>query len=143
MLVHEIIELNARKTPDATAISDDRGGRYTWAQFNDAAETMADVMSAAGVGAGDTVALLARNSCEFYIVYIAANKLGAAFAPINYRFAPAEVTAVLQDSRPAMIVVEDPDQDIARHVMADLPDLRWHRLAVDLPSLGTPAMATP
>lgn len=136
MLVHEIIEINARKTPGETAISDDRGGRLSWAQFNDTAEQMASAMAAAGVRSGDTVALLARNSCEFYVVYIAASKLGAAFAPINYRFAPAEMTAVLRDSHPAMVILEDPDQDVARQVVSELPGLKWHRLDPTLPALS-------
>jgi long-chain acyl-CoA synthetase len=136
MLLHEIIEVYARKTPEKTAISDDRGGRFSWVQFNDTAEQMASSMAAAGVGRGDTVALLAKNSCDFYAVYIAANKLGAAFAPINYRFAPAEATAVLRDTRPAMVILEEPDELIAQHLVAELPGLRWHRLDATLTALS-------
>jgi long-chain acyl-CoA synthetase len=128
MLVHEIIELNARKAPARTAISDDQGVSYTWAEFDRAAELMAAGLAGLGVVAGDRVGLFSKNSCAFYVAYIATNKVGASLAPINYRFSPSEIRDVIADSSPAVVLVAESELPVVRDLMDALPDVRWRSL---------------
>ena len=58
----------------------------------------AGALAAAGVGAGDTVALLLRNDVAFADASLAGAKLGAAVLAINWHFRPDEVAYVLADS---------------------------------------------
>jgi long-chain acyl-CoA synthetase len=101
-----------------------------------------------GIGAGDRVALLLRNSIEFLEASIATAPLGASAVPINWHWRGDEIAHVLSDSGakalvvhadlwPAIapsvpeglaLIVVAPDEDGAAHSSeADLPDgaLRW------------------
>jgi long-chain acyl-CoA synthetase len=58
-----------------------------------------------GVGAGDRVALLLRNSVEFLEASIATVPLGASAVPINWHWRGEEIAHVLQDSGAKALVV--------------------------------------
>ena len=58
-----------------------------------------------GVGAGDRVALLMRNSIEFLEASIATVPLGASAVPINWHWRAEEIAHVLSDSEAKVLVV--------------------------------------
>src|ERR1700751_485299 len=58
-----------------------------------------------GVGAGDRIALLLRNSLEFLEASIATVPLGASAVPINWHWRGEEVAHVLGDSGANVLVV--------------------------------------
>jgi long-chain acyl-CoA synthetase len=72
-----------------------------------------------GVGAGDRVALLLRNSIEFVEASIATVPLGAAKVPINWHWRGEEVSYVLSDSRAKALVVHE---DLWPAIRAGVPD---------------------
>jgi long-chain acyl-CoA synthetase len=51
------------------------------------------------------VAALSRNQLEMFELLVGCNRLGALFAPINYRFSVSEIAYVLADSRPVVVCV--------------------------------------
>lgn len=55
---------------------------------------------------GDRLAVLAENCLEYFVLFSAAQKSGFILVPLNYRLAPAELNFMLDDSRPALILVE-------------------------------------
>src|SRR5205807_10168082 len=62
-------------------------------------------LAALGVGAGDRVALLLRNSLEFLETSIATVPLGASAVPINWHWRGEEIAHVLLDSGAKVLVV--------------------------------------
>jgi long-chain acyl-CoA synthetase len=72
-----------------------------------------------GVGAGDRVALLLRNSIELVEASIATVPLGAAKVPINWHWRGEEVAYVLSDSRAKALVVHE---DLWPAIRAGVPD---------------------
>jgi long-chain acyl-CoA synthetase len=58
-----------------------------------------------GVGAGDRVALLLRNSIEFLEASIATVPLGASAVPINWHWRGEEISHVLTDSASKVLIV--------------------------------------
>src|SRR5271165_4075375 len=62
-------------------------------------------LSELGVGAGDRVALLLRNSIEFLEASIATVPLGASAVPINWHWRGDEIAHVLSDSGAKALVV--------------------------------------
>jgi long-chain acyl-CoA synthetase len=58
-----------------------------------------------GVGAGDRIALLLRNSIEFLEASIATVPLGASAVPINWHWRGDEIAHVLTDSRAKVLVL--------------------------------------
>src|SRR5437588_2423493 len=74
-----------------------------------------------GVGAGDRVALLLRNSLEFLESSIATVPLGASAVPINWHWRGDEIAHVLRDRRAtALILHADLWPAIAEHVPDDV-----------------------
>src|ERR1700751_2527707 len=74
-----------------------------------------------GVGAGDRIALLLRNSLEFLESSIATVPLGASAVPINWHWRGDEIAHVLGDSRArALILHADLWPAIAQRVRNDV-----------------------
>jgi fatty-acyl-CoA synthase len=64
-----------------------------------------------GIGEGDRIAGLFRNSIEFFELFFAACKLGAVIAPFNYRFSPKELEYLQTDVSPGLFIYEGVFED--------------------------------
>jgi acyl-CoA synthetase (AMP-forming)/AMP-acid ligase II len=84
--------------------------RLSFAEWIRAADAVAAVMADRGVRPGDVVALWLPSSIDYAIAYAAAARVGAVATGINTRLGRNEITAILQRSRPALVVV-DPSLD--------------------------------
>ena len=92
-----LLETSARSYPDHDAVvTGDL--RLTYAQFNAAANQVAALLAAHGVGRGDRVALSCPNLPYFPIVYYGALKTGATVVPLNILLNEREVAYHLADS---------------------------------------------
>jgi long-chain acyl-CoA synthetase len=80
----------------------------TFAELDGRVRACAGAFAAAGVGRGDRVAYLGRSSVECFEVVLAAARLGALAVPISWRLTAEEVSGVLADAEPA-VVVAGPD----------------------------------
>lgn len=65
---------------------------------------VAGLLRARGVGEGDRVAALMKNSAAFIEIAFAASQVGAVLVPINFRLAPEEVDFILRDSGALMLM---------------------------------------
>jgi fatty-acyl-CoA synthase len=102
----------ARTTPSRVAI-DHLGRELTYAELDDASERLASSFLAHGLRRGDRVATLTGNSPEHVAVFFACAKAGLILAPLSWRLAPAELAYQLEDSEPALFLVEDEHLDLA------------------------------
>jgi long-subunit acyl-CoA synthetase (AMP-forming) len=80
--------------------------RLTWADYAAAVERLAGSLAAVGVGRGDRVAFFSRNRPELAICEVAALHLGAAGVALYATSSPETIEHVLEDSRPALLLVE-------------------------------------
>ncbi|HEY0135459.1 MAG TPA: AMP-binding protein, partial [Nannocystis sp.] len=95
----------ARLSPDALAVLDAADGRaWTFAEWDPPVCRTARLLQALGVGRGDRVAVLARNSVAFLELWLACGKLGAVLQPFNWRLTASELQALLADGDPAVLV---------------------------------------
>lgn len=85
-------------------------------------------LAAAGVGKGDRVALLMRNSLEFLYAWLGIARAGAISVPINTAMIGDALAYALSHSE-AVGVIADADLLAAVDEAGSFPDLRW-RLAV-------------
>jgi fatty-acyl-CoA synthase len=95
----------ARTTPARIAI-DHLGRELTYAELEDAAERLAASFRARGLRRGDRVATLTGNSPQHVAVFFACAKLGLILAPLSWRLAAPELAYQLDDSEPAVFLVE-------------------------------------
>lgn len=78
----------------------------TYAELGQRADQAAAAMMAAGVQAGDRVAVWASNRSDWIIAALGLQGAGAALVPVNTRFKPAETAYVLARSRARLLVAE-------------------------------------
>jgi acyl-CoA synthetase (AMP-forming)/AMP-acid ligase II len=110
-----VIEWRANTRPELTALVDDRGAAYTYAQLRAETERRAGGWAGLGVGSGDVVAVVAKNSADFLLHAFALMRAGATPAFVNWRLSPRELTEVLALVEPKAIAA---DAEFARLVSA-------------------------
>src|SRR6266568_5018385 len=112
-----VIEWRANVRPELTALVDDRGAAYTYVQLRAGTERQADGWAGLGVGSGDVVAVVAKNSADFLVHAFALMRAGATPAFVNWRLSPRELTEVLALVEPKAIAADAE--------FADLVEAAW------------------
>lgn len=90
----QIIDQAATRWPERTAIVSE-GRRLTYGVFYDSVLRLAAALRLDGVGPGEPVALISRNSSDFLLAEFAILKLGAVVVKINWRYTPDEIQYLL------------------------------------------------
>lgn len=102
----DLLRARARLTPQREALLElESGRRYSFADLNARACRAANFLSAAmGIRPGDRVALLAHNSVVYLDLLFAAARLGAIFAPLNWRLTVPELQYIIGDMEPRILL---------------------------------------
>ena len=77
---------------------------YTYARALQAADTLSERYAAAGYGYGQRVAVMLDNRAEFFLHFLALNKLGAGVVPVNSGFLPREIAYVINHSDACLVL---------------------------------------
>jgi len=107
----------ARIYPHRTAIVHGER-RYTYAQFLERTRRLASALAAAGIGKGDTVAILAPNIPEMLEAHNAVPALGAVLCPINTRLDAASVGFILRHSETKVVLIDREFSAVMRLALA-------------------------
>ena len=99
MLLGDILRKNARPELFGNKTALIFGDRtWTYAALNAYANQIANALLAEGVGKGDRVAALGRNSDLYVALYFALAKIGAIMVPVNFWYRSEEVRYTLDQS---------------------------------------------
>ena len=107
---YDWVSYHARQTPpERLAMIDWHSQRrFTYAQMQDRTARLAQALrQTMGVEQGGCVALLTNNTTDFLEVEFACLKLGAIFVPVNWRLTVPELTYILEDCTPTVLIYED------------------------------------
>ncbi|MDQ0483752.1 class I adenylate-forming enzyme family protein [Guptibacillus hwajinpoensis] len=106
MNIGSTMAMNARRHPDKEAIIyGDK--RYTYQEFNERVNQLANGLLSLNVQKGDKVALMMKNSDQYAICFYAAAKIGAVLVPINFRLVSREVRYILEQSDATFVFCDD------------------------------------
>ncbi len=113
--------------------------RVTWRALYENVNKTARVLRAAGVGKGDTFAILMKNHPEFLYALFAALSLGAVAVPIDPRSRGRKLGFQIKNTRCRAVLMADDLMAAFREVEKDVPGLRvagvtykpWHGVPVD------------
>lgn len=111
----DVCRENARRYPQAAAAVDG-DVRYTWPQFDARVDQVARLLASRGVSRGDRVLWLAQTSVRFLELLVACARLGAMICPANWRQSSEELSFVIEDFDPAVIVWQN--EEIGARVRA-------------------------
>ena len=120
------------------------GTTRTYEQLEDRTDRLAAGLAGLGVGDGDRVGVLDKNSAETMEVVIAAAKLGAVAVPLNWRLAVPELQQVIDDASAPVVVAHEEFGDAARSLQGPRAvlevggDASYERLIADHEPLGSP-----
>lgn len=79
----------------------------TYQQFDNNVARLAGGLRAAGISKSDRVLVMMRNSPEMVATWLAANRLGATWVPINTEIKSVTLQDVVKAAGPAAIIVDD------------------------------------
>ena len=112
----------AEVQPDKIAVYDPSGRTRTFAEVNANANRISRLLRAAGLTAGDSLALVCSNRAEFIEVLSATKRTGVRITPVNWHLTAEEIAYIIQDCE-AKAVFADARVTAAAEAVAMCPDL--------------------
>jgi amino acid adenylation domain-containing protein len=101
--VHALFEDQARRTPDAIALTF-QGADWSYRALDLAAACLALRLRAARIGPGALVALCVERSPDMLVGLLAILKAGAAYLPLDPEFPAARLALIIADAQPALLL---------------------------------------
>lgn len=107
------VAMHARMRPQALACIDIATGRkWTYQDLDSDVQRAVAVLIAHGIGKGDRVAVLAKNSVNQIILQQALMRMGAIFVPLNWRLSLPELARLMLDCTPKILYTDEPAPDL-------------------------------
>ncbi|MCQ9427427.1 amino acid adenylation domain-containing protein, partial [Pseudomonas sp. LJDD11] len=110
--LHQFIEQQVSKTPDATAVAFDQALSYD--ELNRRANRLAHKLREQGVGPDVLVGLAVERSLEMVVGLLAILKAGGAYVPLDPEYPQERLSYLMQDSGIGLLLTQS-------HLVTDLP----------------------
>jgi fatty-acyl-CoA synthase len=119
----------AADMPDKPALV--QGERcLTWLQANTRINRLANALHSVGVESGDRIAIMLRNSIEWFEAMAACQKIGTSAVFVSYRYTPPEVRYLLQDCGASLILFDAAHARVVGEATAGLGFAKDRRIVV-------------
>lgn len=137
--IGNLVRLRARSQGDAIALTFE--GRVTsYAELDRHSNQVAHGLMSLGVGQGDRICHLGKNSDSYFEILFGTTKVGATVTPLNWRLAPPEIEYIVGDSQAEILFVGPEFITTARKIAKMLPRLK-HIIAMEDATDGWPSFA--
>ncbi len=125
MSLAAVVRENARSCPTRPAVICGSTS-LDHAQLAQRIDRLTAVFAELGVGSGDRIAWLGQNCHRWLESLVAAGRLGAVLASLNWRLQAAELSSILNDYEPRVILWQKEDLGpLAEALRAFHPGTRW------------------
>ena len=102
--VGEVVAARAALAPERTALEFE-GASLTYAGLDRLANRFARALLSQGLGKGDHIAWLGKNSHLFFAALLGASRVGIILTPVNWRLAGPEIAYILDDAEAKLLFV--------------------------------------
>lgn len=134
LVLGQILTRNAKKYPDHPAIVDlFRNKRFTYKEFNDRVNSLANGLLDMGVRPGDHVAIMFYNEHNILESYFAVWKIGAVAAPLNFRYGANELKYILPHSDSVAIIFGGDFIPAVEEIKGEVKNVKHFICASDTP----------
>ncbi len=116
------IEKSGQAVPDKTCVVQD-DLQLTFGQMEERANRLAWAFTAMGVKPGDRVAILQTNCYQFCEMLYAVGKTSGIFVNLNFRLREEEISYILNNSNPSVLIVGDRYADLIQDIRPHLPSI--------------------
>lgn len=117
MLLHELLDRTAQRSPFQVAVEDEAAGAITYRDLAALSDRLRDQFRRLGIGPGARVGLYLPKSIDAVAVIFGILKAGAAYVPVDPGAPVARNAYILQDCSVAAVVLE---QQFAERLGAEL-----------------------
>jgi fatty-acyl-CoA synthase len=114
----DLLRRSAARHGERVAIIDGERSR-TFAQLDVDASRIANALRARGLGPGDRIALLSRNSLEYAQLVFGVARSGAVLVPLNFMLGAGEIAYIMRHSASRALIVQDALADVAEQAIAE------------------------
>ncbi len=138
---HELFSAQAKKTPDATAITyDDK--TITYLILEKAAHQLATILLQKNVKVGDRIHILMERTPTLIMAMLAVFKVGAIFIPINLKYPSERIEFIINDTQSIYILSNDVAHLAEKHhAKVIIIPAEWEALAEALSSSSSSTVA--
>jgi amino acid adenylation domain-containing protein len=119
-LVHELFEVQARRTPEATAVSFERQ-RMTYDELNRRSNQIAHYLRQLGVGADARVGICVERSLEMIAGLLGILKTGAAYVPLDPSFPKERLRFMADDAQISVLLTQ---QSLRQQFQIEISNLK-------------------
>jgi acyl-CoA synthetase (AMP-forming)/AMP-acid ligase II len=133
MVMPDYVEKNAKFYPQKTAIKVIGDRSCTFSELQDRVYRLANGLLQMGVNKGDRVVVLAENCLEYPEMYFGIAKAGGVITPLNFRFAPPEVSFLTNESGAKVLIVQGKYVDMIKSLEPELKTVQKYICLGDAP----------
>jgi fatty-acyl-CoA synthase len=114
------VAFHAAFRPEKTACVDlTTGEKLGYGAFSARASAAAQrIVKLAGKKRGERIAVISRNSIDMAVIAIACQRAGAVFTPLNWRLTASELSALIADAEPGLVIASSEFEAASREAMA-------------------------
>jgi fatty-acyl-CoA synthase len=129
VIAGDLLGERARLTPHKTAlVFVPTGERFTYRELNALSDAIAGAWLEAGVRKGDRVAMLSESRPEYVAAFFAAGKTGTIFVPLSTRLTAHELTGIVDDCTPRMVMYSTQYAEMAGELRSAVEVTHWVEL---------------
>jgi acyl-CoA synthetase (AMP-forming)/AMP-acid ligase II len=114
-----IMHFWAKHRPDGLAFDQD-GRRTNFAEADRLTRQLIALLQSRDIAPGDRISWLGKNRDTYFLLYIAAARMGAVMVPIGWRLAPREIAYILGDTEAKLLFADAEFVDIAHQVAGEV-----------------------
>lgn len=119
------VQTQARMQPTKTAFIEFHSQReFTWLSLHERVSQLAAGFMQKGIKHGDRIAYLGLNSTDTIEILCATQRIGAVYVPLNFRLTADELSYIIGDAEPKLLICDQEFLPVAQAVQAQLPWLR-------------------
>ena len=100
------------------------GRETSFGQFHERSNQVANGLAAAGIGPGQRVAQIGKNSDLFFEIFFGASKTRGALVPVNWRLAPPEISFIINDAQAKVLFVDQDFYEVVEGIQGELTTIR-------------------
>jgi len=104
--IHEIFEAQARKTPDAVALTFQQN-QVSYHELDEESNRLAHYLLSLNIKPETPVALYLERTPRMVVAILAVLKAGAAYVPIDLAYPPDRLAFMLEDTKAPVIITEE------------------------------------
>lgn len=117
--LYALFQERFQRDPTAVCLASSDGRRFTYGDLSAQTARVANLLHSLGATAGDRVAAQVEKSAEAVFLYLGCIRAGCVFLPLNPAYQEGELSHLIGDARPTILVARPQGIDVCRKVAAE------------------------